>query len=198
MSDGVDQKRTYLRIVSALRFRCGWWIETPAVSELDFMQLTANHGEFRYKLELLGNKSASAMVTRNALFVGLCWMRLAMEHLEDAHNCLLMGRRRAVYSRAYYAAYNASKCVRYFVFGKVSLRGDDHHLASELPDDFPNVEKWAEEIPKLYEHRLHADYDNWQTTASEFTLSPEQAFELASEFVERSRAYLSRRIGTPI
>jgi hypothetical protein len=78
-----------------------------------------------------------------------------------------------------HAAYNASKSVRYIVNGRVSLKGDDHGEASELPDDFPDVDRWSEAITRLYEHRLRADYDNWRTTTSEMSLSASDAVDLA-------------------
>ncbi len=64
------------------------------------------------------------------------------------------GRTRAAYSRAYYAAYNASKAIRYHVNGVVSLKGDDHQAAPELPGDFPDLDQWSQLVAALYEHRL--------------------------------------------
>lgn len=98
---------------------------------------------------------------------------------------------RATLSRAYYAAYSASKSVRYFAQGFVSLKGDDHGMASQdLPGNFPNVAHWAQRISILYENRIRADYDNWSTTQSDFTLTPIQAVAEAEAFVTEARAYL--------
>ena len=81
----------------------------------------------------------------------------------------------------------------------VSLKGDDHHKASSgLPDDFPDVDRWSGVVTDLYEHRLRADYDNWQSTAAENLLTPDEAFNLSTEFVNRCRAYLSKRLGASI
>jgi hypothetical protein len=165
------------------------------VSEVEFLRLTGNHGQFCEKLRLLGHIFVSNEIKKNVLHVGLAWMQLAQEHLEDARAALATTRSRMIFSRSYYAVYNASKAVRYIVNGTVSLKGDDHHNASDLPDDFPNVQKWSEMIPKLYEHRLLADYDNWRSTASEFSLRPDEAVSLASDFVDNSRAYLKARLG---
>jgi hypothetical protein len=41
-------------------------------------------------------------------------------------------------------------------------------------------------IPKLLEHREFSDYDNWDLTSSQRTLSPDEAFELAKEFLQNS------------
>jgi len=100
-----------------------------------------------------------------------------------------------VYSRTYYAAYNASKAVRYIVYGSVSLLGDDHKQASDLPDDFPHIDKWAEALPKLREHRLLSDYDNWQTTKASFNLDIEEAVMLAREFIADAQSYLDAKFG---
>jgi len=106
---------------------------------------------------------------------------------------------RSTFSRSYYAAYNASKAIRYIVDGAVSLKGDDHHKASsDLPDDFPDVDRWSGEVTKLYEHRLRADYDNWASTVGEHSLTAQQAMDLATEFVDRCRSYLSGRLGASI
>ena len=105
------------------------------------------------------------------------------------------GRRRSTLSRSYYAAYNASKAVRYITSGAVSLAGDDHKKASELPDDFPSVDRWAAAVTRLYENRLMSDYDNWTSSSSEFSLTPQDAFDLAQEFVGKSREYLQAKIG---
>jgi hypothetical protein len=122
-----------------------------------------------------------------------------LEHLEDARCSLAAARARAAFSRSYYAAYNASKAIRYIVDGVVSLKGDDHHKASSgLPDDFPDVERWSQVVTDLYEHRLRADYDNWNSTAAENFLTAAQAFSLASEFVNQCRVYLSTRLGAAI
>src|SRR5262245_46572262 len=142
----------------------------PPIDEREFLRITINHSEFCRKLDSLSQPSSRADIAEHACHVGLCWLKLAIEHLEDANSALAAGRRRAAYSRAYYAAYNASKSVRYVVSGFVSLKGDDHSKAADLPDDFTDVEKWAADITKLYEHRLRADYDNWAATQSEFDL----------------------------
>jgi hypothetical protein len=78
----------------------------------------------------------------------------------------------------------------------VSLAGDDHRKASELPDDFPGVDRWAAAITRLYENRLISDYDHWNSSLSEFSLTPEEAFSLAREFLEKAREYLQARMGT--
>jgi hypothetical protein len=93
------------------------------------MRITSNHGEFGRKLTALGHPAASGQIKRHAHFVGLCWFQLSLEHLEDAKCSLAAARSRATFSRSYYAAYNASKAIRYIVDGAVSVTGDDHAKA---------------------------------------------------------------------
>ncbi len=167
----------------------------PSVDEREFLRLTGNHGAYCDKLRILGLASASQQIAENAHHVGLCWLRLAHEHLTDSKCALDAGRTRSVYSRAYYAAYNTSKAVRYIVSGSVSLNSDDHKKASDLPDDLAGVDKWSEAITTLYEHRLRADYDNWTSTAKEASLSPADAFDLAAKFYTAALTYLEAKYG---
>ncbi len=183
------------RIIAAIRLRVG----VPPVREAEFIGIIGNHGQFRKKLATLDQVRAAEDIERSAYYVGVCWLRLALEHLEDARHSCSVGRTRATFSRSYYAAYNASKAVRYVVGGAVSLKGDDHGKASSgLPDDFPNVDKWSEIVTLLFEHRLRADYDNWISTTREHSLNPSQALKLAEEFVDRCRLYLGEKMGAPI
>jgi hypothetical protein len=135
------KERIFARIIAALRFRILSSVRAPIVTEREFIALTGNHGHFAEKLRKLGQPEAAIDIRRNALYVGMCWLRLGKEHLDDADVALSANRVRSVFSRSYYATYNASKAVRYIVVGAVSLKGDDHSKASDLPDDFPNAEK---------------------------------------------------------
>jgi uncharacterized protein (UPF0332 family) len=138
----------------------------------------------------------SADVLEYAKQISKCWFDLAEEHLEDAKAALAARSPRSAFSRAYYAAYNASKATRYITKGAVSLKGDDHGKASaDLPDDLPNVAQRAQDMTLLYEHRLRADYDNWSDTAKSNTLDPTQAIALASTFIREVRAYVTNKFG---
>lgn len=164
------------------------------VHELEFLKLSTNHLEFARKLSTLGWPTPD--LARYAQHVCTAWFQLGEEHLAEAKKILAVGCPRACFSRAYYAAYNASKGVRYMVQGFVSLKGDDHSKASsDLPGDFPDVGSWASRVGKLYEHRLRADYDNWGTTASEHTMKPDEAIAEAEAFIHAARHYLNAKCG---
>lgn len=163
--------------------------EMPPVSERDFIKLSKNHMELARQLDTL--KIEAPKLHEYAEYVCCCWFNLGMQHLEEAQKVLSVGCARAAYSRAYYAAYNASKAVRYLKSGWVSLKGDDHQRAGpDLPSDLPDVSKWSEIISLLLEHRLRADYDNWSDTFGANSVMPEEAVELAKSFVDAAYIYM--------
>ncbi len=163
-----------------------------------FLHLVKNHAELRHNLAQLSLVGDQDELKRKALDVTRCWFDLAREHLRDANTAQKARRPRATYSRAYYAVYNASKAVRYCVFGKVSMRADDHQKAVDLPSDFPNLEHWTVRIAQLYEHRLRADYDNWQLTPREQRMRPRKCVEEAGRFVMAWRDYLQGKFGATL
>jgi hypothetical protein len=170
-------------------------VKPPAIDEREFLKLTRNHGEFCDKLRTLGYTAASADLIEIAQHIGLSWPRLAHEHLNDGRAAEKATSSRASCSRSYYAVYNASKAVRYIVSGMVSLKSDDHKDASELPDDFPDVEKWTDAIIKFKEHRLRADYDNWIATQSEHSRTSAETIALAEGFLWETSTYLEAKFG---
>jgi hypothetical protein len=160
------------------------------LAELDFIREVVNHRDFCRKLGKLGLVDAEAEVRRQALEVGVQWFLLGNRHLQDARSALRGRARRSAYSRAYYAVYNASKAVRYIATGSVSLKGDDHAKAPDLPGDFPEASKWGSKITTLYEHRLRADYDNWSDPNPPFSISTTSAIADAAGFILACRHYL--------
>ncbi len=94
--------------------------------------------------------------------------------------------------------YNASKAVRYIVVGAVSLKGDDHQKAHDLPNDFPDVDQWSLRITRLYENRLRADYDNWNSTSAEYSMTTAEALSFADVFVSMTKTYLNTKFGTAL
>lgn len=162
----------------------------PPVHELEFLKLSANHLDLARKLSTLGCPIPD--IHQYAQHICEAWFRLGEDLLAEAKLLLSVNCPRSVFSRAYYAAYNASKGTRYIAQGFVSLKGDDHGKAStDLPGDLPNVADWASRISVLYEHRLHADYDNWSNTSAQFTLSPTDAIGEAEAFINEARTYLN-------
>ena len=166
--------------------------------ERRFLKAIRNHAEFRNNLTKLSMTNDLAVFDESVASVSRCWLRLGKEHLADARAAETSGRERAVYSKTYYAAYSASKAIRYHVNGLVSLRGDDHQKAPDLPDDFPDAAKWASLITSLYEHRLRADYDNWTDTAAEHSLVPKDCIRHADEFIAQCQQYIIHKFGVTL
>ena len=162
----------------------------PPVSEQDFLRLTNNHNELSRKLANLNCHTPD--ILEFAKFVCEAWFKLGEEHLAEAKQLAQIGSVRGTCSRAYYAAYNASKAIRYLNNGFVSLKGDDHARASsELPDDFPDAATWSEKLSRLYELRLWADYDNWTTTIASLSSETTKAITDAEAFIGAARTFVN-------
>ena len=178
-------------------FRATTMTKIPPVHELRYLKIAKNYRELTGNLSCLGIDSDNIQEYSNHIYD--CWFKLAEEHLDEAKKALLASSTRSIFSRSYYAAYNASKAMRYFANGTVSLKGDDHGKASvDLPDDLTNVADFSANITILYEYRLRADYDNWSDTFKNKTLTPNEAVEMAEEFVEAVRKYMSEKFGIPL
>jgi len=157
-----------------------------------------NHAEFKQRLTRLKLSSDLATYDAAVAEITIKWLKLAHQHKSELEKLDAGHAPRATYSRAYYAAYNASKAVRYQSKGIVSLKGDDHQKVAHLPDSFPNVDSWTRSLTSMYEHRLRADYDNWTNTAVENTLKPEDCADLARTFVDACTEFLRVEYGIEI
>jgi hypothetical protein len=162
----------------------------PPPDERLFLHEVKNHAEFKVKLTRLRLTSDFEVFQAAVSGVVKGWFDLARQHAGELEKLDPVQMPRAVYSRAYYTAYNASKAVRYAAYGIVSLKSDDHQKVSELPDRFPNVDTWARNLQSLYEHRLRADYDNWGLTPGEHTIQPQGCSDLAKDFLSVCHSYL--------
>jgi len=169
-----------------------------STDERKALELLRNHAEFKATLVSLSMKGDLPILESHVYAVARQWFELARTHYADANAVDARRSPRSVYSRAYYAAYNASKAVRYVVRGFVSLRGDDHKKVADLPTSFPDVDSWVAKLPLLYEHRLRADYDNWSDTAVENVLSPAACLAAAAEFLKAAEQFLLAEYGLKV
>lgn len=171
---------------------------TRSNDERKALELLKNHAEFKSTLMLLTMSGDLPVLERHVYAVARKWFELARLHYADAAAADIRRNPRAVYSRSYYAAYNASKAVRYVVRGFVSLRGDDHKKVADLPDNFPDVDSWGAKLPILYEHRLRADYDNWSGTPTENVLSPGECLAQSEAFLNAAAQFLLTEYGLTV
>ncbi|MBI4908226.1 MAG: hypothetical protein HY820_31660 [Acidobacteria bacterium] len=162
------------------------------------LELLRNHAEFKTTLTSLSMRNDLRTLDAHVHAVARRWFELARAHYTEALGMDPSSSPRSVYSRAYYAAYNASKAVRYVVRGFVSLRGDDHKKVAELPDSFPDVDSWVAKLPQLYEHRLRADYDNWSDSLLENQLTPPECLAAAKAFIEVAEGFLVSEYGLKV
>lgn len=160
--------------------------------------LLRNHAEFKSTLISLTMNADLVVLQSHVDEIAKRWFELARIHYREASAADPVAHPRSVYSRSYYAAYNASKAIRYIVRGSVSLKGDDHKRVADLPDNFPDVDAWAAKLPLLYEHRLRADYDNWSGTQSENNLTAVECLAAAGEFLRVSELFLLDQYGLRI
>jgi len=82
------------------------------LDERKTLDLVKNHGEFKATLVALALNSDLAVLDAHVHTVAQKWFRLAREHHNEASSANPVICPRTVYSRAYYAVYNASKAVR--------------------------------------------------------------------------------------
>src|ERR1017187_255798 len=162
------------------------------------LELLKNHAEFKATLVSLTMNGDLPILESHVHAVARRWFELARMHYVDASAVDARKNPRSVYSRAYYAIYNASKAVRYVVRGFVSLRGDDHKKVADLPGNSPDVDSWVSKLPLLYEHRLRADYDNWSGTAAENVLAPADCLAIAADFIKAAEQFLLEDYGLKI
>jgi hypothetical protein len=163
-------------------------------SSLEHFLKLRNHALTR---EVLVRFSAGADLSwfdATMLSVARRWYRLAHQHLRAARRVSNFPREwRATVSRCYYATYNVSKCVRYFVDGSVILEADDHKKVGDLPSDFPQRSKWSSFAVEMRRDRNLADYDPWHEIKKKLTYPPVDALLNTTEFIEVCRQYLKHR-----
>lgn len=165
------------------------------VDQHEFWRDFRNHAELKQLLKKHGVLTAPAEFDLRVEAVAKCWMKLAVSHLREAKGDCDLQFRRSFYSRGYYAVYNASKSVRYLVYGQVSDKGDDHQKVSSLPDDFPHVGKWGGFLRDMYKHRLVADYDGWPNSLRALNTDMSATLDKCSDFIKISKRYIRTKFG---
>jgi hypothetical protein len=167
-------------------------------SEQDFWRDFKNHQELKQKLSDHGLLINSMAFEQKVILVARCWMTLAKVHLAEAKVSCDKKLKRSFYSRNYYAVYNASKSVRYFASGFVSAAGDDHKKVSELPATFPDLAQWGDDLRKMYEFRLIADYDGWSHSTANLDADMKSYLKKSTAFLKASKAFLKIEHGIRI
>jgi len=171
----------------------------PPIPELEFLRNIRNHKEFSSKVRQLCSDDAAGALESQAAYVGARWAKLGMIHLKEARAAFNSNLVRSCYSRSYYACYNLSKAVRFLDAGAVSLKGDDHQKAPDLPDAFPDRDKASLLITTLYQCRLMADYDNWTGhKLARYPMTLRDAIEKSVDFAKAVRGVMRINYGVKI
>lgn len=115
-------------------------------------------------------------------------LALAEKHFQFAQKLSANNWRQKI-SRLYYAAYNAGRAVRLYVKGEYSTDVKDHQKIMELPEDFPNIARYKNQLSILREDRNISDYDHI-SKAKDLALGTSIANTLVSDFLKDVKNYL--------
>lgn len=122
--------------------------------------------------------------------------QLAQQTLRSARWALAGSYYRVALGRAYYATYHAARAVVFYTTG-----GDDYEAHSDLPQhmpkDFPDREKWENDIKNSRFERNRADYDPYPKADRAFAQVARSTLATADAFLPVARRYLARK-GCPI
>ena len=153
--------------------------------------LNKNVAELKRELaRVLSKKSIRALEAEVALNV-VQLFTLGEQHLEFART-IPAAHWRQVVSRSYYGAYGVSKAVRLAVNGHYAQDVRDHERVSDLPDDFPDKNTYANQLRLLRDDRNLCDYDHTAVEA-DLARTAGDTLRLVTDFVLHARSYLRAR-----
>lgn len=118
-------------------------------------------------------------------------LRLAKRFLAEGDRAMKSRppMRRAAIGRYYYAMYHAFRAVVFF-----RTPGDDHEQHSELPAwvpaDFPDADRWKNELKDARLRRNEADYDPYPAADIDFHAAASRLRTEARALVAEARSYL--------
>jgi hypothetical protein len=150
-----------------------------------------NHGKVRKALASVFTRRSLAKYDAAVSSTVRSYLRLAAAQLRVATASGTNGDAwRTLVSRAYYAAYNASKAVRLYVYGFTANDASDHKNVGELPDDFPTHAQWTSKLIDMRFDRNVADYEPWPGSKAKLKKIPPTTLTDAQQFVTAVRVYL--------
>lgn len=117
--------------------------------------------------------------------------RLGMNHYNFAKTIHSNNWRHKI-SRLYYAAYNISRSVRLHTVGVYSTDSEDHKRIGELPNDFPNQNRYIAGLVELRDDRNISDYDH-TANIEDTKLGIDNACSLVEDFLNDADHYLKNR-----
>jgi uncharacterized protein (UPF0332 family) len=95
-------------------------------------------------------------------------------------------------SRSYYSMYHAARTVS-FVFHAGDDNQDHKDLHKSIPDEFPNSERWRNDLKEARLRRNEADYDPYPKLDDEFADVRRIQLKAATDFLQAAEQYLRGR-----
>ncbi len=95
-------------------------------------------------------------------------------------------------SRLYYGAYNVRRAVVLHNDGIYRTDASDHKNMHNIPDTFPNKDKYKIQLVTLRDDRNLADYDH-DAGEPDLILSQDTAETLVADFIKDARNFLKNR-----
>ncbi len=92
-------------------------------------------------------------------------------------------------SRSYYAMYHAARTISYiFVAGDDNQEHKDLHKG--IPEEFPDFERWRNDLKEARLRRNEADYDPYPLSNAEFAAVSRTQLKTATDFLQVTEQYL--------
>lgn len=139
-------------------------------------------------LEPIIGPAATALITAEIEEHSKKMFRLALRHYRFALGCSAQQWRHKI-SRLYYASYNASKTIRFYVEGNFNTDVSDHKKIGNLPSGFSDRERFENQLPILRACRNDCDY-NHDVLVGDLVLSPKEAQLLTRDFLKATKGFL--------
>ena len=161
------------------------------MSEKFRLLLKKNPNEIKHGLSEILDLSSLDTIQKEINHNVLALFDLGLNHYDFAKSLDAKDWRHKI-SRFYYAAYNIARAVRLHSSGVYSVDSTDHKKVGELPDDFPDKEKYENDLPVLRDDRNMCDYDHI-STLSNVKIGINETLTLVNEFIQTAKEYLRQR-----
>lgn len=165
----------------------------PRAKDLDLLYISKSE---RVRLDTL--KAGASLVERTGYTINQLKEKVIRDRLTLARTLLKEAQQashakppafRTTVSRAYYAMYHSVRAVCFFYH-----EGDDNEphtkLPGAIPNDFPDRERWENDLKRARLERNRADYDPYPRKTSSFEVSANETLEHANLLLATARAYL--------
>lgn len=95
-------------------------------------------------------------------------------------------------SRSYYSMYHAARSVSFIAHSGDNFQ-EHKDIYKGLPDDFPDVDVWRNNLKDARVRRNEADYDPYPVSESDFKRLSKQLLNWATDFCDEAEVYLRNK-----